>query len=86
MCCHAYAYCAGTNNARLATLLRQLATYHAKDANALFCVRIAQGITHLGKGTLTLCPFLSDRQVTSPVAIAGLLAVLVACLDVKASK
>merc|ERR1719318_135002 len=33
---------AGTNNARLAAVLRQLAQYHAKDQNNLFMVRIAQ--------------------------------------------
>jgi len=74
---------AGTNNARLAAVLRQLAQYHAKDQNNLFMVRIAQGLVHLGKGTLTLNPFHSDRQLMSPVAVAGLLAVLVAMLDVK---
>lgn len=74
---------AGTNNARLALMLRQLAQYHAKDPNNLFMVRIAQGLTHLGKGTLTLSPFHSDRQLMSPVAVAGLLATLVAFLDVK---
>jgi 26S proteasome regulatory subunit N1 len=33
---------AGTNNARLAQLLRQLAAYYHKEPNALFMVRIAQ--------------------------------------------
>merc|ERR1712045_733698 len=74
---------AGTNNARLAAVLRQLAQYHAKDQNNLFMVRIAQGLVHLGKGTLTLNPFHSDRQLMSPVAVAGLISVLVAFLDVK---
>lgn len=77
---------AGTNNARLAAMLRQLAQYHAKDPNNLFMVRIAQGLTHLGKGTLTLSPHHSDRQLMSPVALAGLMATLVAFLDVKNSK
>ncbi|KAL7991043.1 hypothetical protein Chor_014473 [Crotalus horridus] len=63
----------GTNNARLAAMLRQLAQYHAKDPNNLFMVRLAQGLTHLGKGTLTLCPYHSDRQLMSQVAVAGLL-------------
>ena len=76
----------GTNNARLATMLRQLAIYHAKDANNLFCVRIAQGLTHLSKGTLTLCPYHADRQIMNPVAVAGLLTFLVSCLDVKTSE
>ncbi|XP_015516239.1 26S proteasome non-ATPase regulatory subunit 2 [Neodiprion pinetum] len=74
---------AGTNNARLAAMLRQLAQYHAKDPNNLFMVRIAQGLTHLGKGTLTLSPYHSDRQLLSPVAVAGLLGTLVGFLDVK---
>ncbi|XP_055593587.1 26S proteasome non-ATPase regulatory subunit 2 [Uranotaenia lowii] len=74
---------AGTNNARLAAMLRQLAQYHAKDPNNLFMVRIAQGLTHLGKGTLTLSPYHSDRQLMSPVAVAGLMATLVSFLDVK---
>jgi len=74
---------AGTNNARLAAILRQLAQYHAKDQNNLFMVRIAQGLVHLGKGTLTLNPFHSDRQLMSPVAVAGLMSILVALLDVK---
>lgn len=109
----------GTNNARLAAMLRQLAQYHAKDPNNLFMVRLAQvgghikgtvcqtpvnfwvsvwaaidsvlfvlpqGLTHLGKGTLTLCPYHSDRQLMSQVAVAGLLTVLVSFLDVKNSK
>lgn len=110
----------GTNNARLAAMLRQLAQYHAKDPNNLFMVRLAQvggkhkrhsvpdtrellvmclrewlltllsvppqGLTHLGKGTLTLCPYHSDRQLMSQVAVAGLLTVLVSFLDVKNSQ
>ncbi|KRT80458.1 hypothetical protein AMK59_7583 [Oryctes borbonicus] len=74
---------AGTNNARLAAMLRQLAQFHAKDPNNLFMVRIAQGLTHLGKGTLTLSPYHSDRQLLSSVAVAGLLATLIGFLDVK---
>lgn len=74
---------AGTNNARLAAMLRQLAQYHQKDANNLFMVRLAQGLTHLGKGTLTLSPYHFDRSLLSPVSLAGLLSVMVCFLDVK---
>ncbi|KAL9904045.1 regulatory particle non-ATPase 1 [Glossina fuscipes fuscipes] len=74
---------AGTNNARLAAMLRQLAQYHSKDPSNLFMVRIAQSLTHLGKGTLTLSPYHSDRQLMNPMAVAGLLATLVSLLDVK---
>lgn len=74
---------AGTNNARLAAMLRQLAQYHSKDPNNLFMVRLAQGLVYLGKGTLTLSPYHSDRQLLSPVALAGLLSCIVGFLDVK---
>lgn len=74
---------AGTNNARLAQLLRQLASYYHRDPNALFMVRIAQGLLHMGKGTLSVNPFHTDRQVLSRVAAAGLLTVLVSLIDSK---
>ncbi|KAI9668008.1 MAG: proteasome regulatory particle base subunit [Bathelium mastoideum] len=74
---------AGTNNARLAQLLRQLASYYHRDPGALFMVRIAQGLLHMGKGTLTLNPFHTDRGVLSRVAASGLLTVLVSLIDAK---
>ncbi|KAF2451535.1 26S proteasome non-ATPase-like protein regulatory subunit 2 [Karstenula rhodostoma CBS 690.94] len=74
---------AGTNNARLAQLLRQLASYYHRDPNALFMVRIAQGLLHAGKGTLSMSPFHTDRSVLSRVAAAGLLTVLVSMIDAK---
>ncbi|PBP25633.1 proteasome/cyclosome [Diplocarpon rosae] len=74
---------AGTNNARLAQLLRQLASYYHRDQEALFMVRIAQGLLHMGKGTLSISPFHTDRQVLSRVSAAGLLTVLVAMIDAK---
>ena len=74
---------AGTNNARIAQLLRQLASYYHRDQDSLFMVRIAQGLLHMGKGTLSINPFHTDRQVLSRVAAAGLLAVLVAMIEAK---
>ncbi|CAG9936980.1 unnamed protein product [Clonostachys rosea f. rosea IK726] len=74
---------AGTNNARLAQLLRQLASYYHRDQDALFMVRIAQGLLHMGKGTLSLNPFHTDRQVLSQVAASGLLATMVAMIEPK---
>ncbi|OAA64029.1 26S proteasome regulatory subunit rpn1 [Cordyceps fumosorosea ARSEF 2679] len=74
---------AGTNNARLAQLLRQLASYYHRDQDALFMVRIAQGLLHMGKGTMSINPFHTDRQILSRVAAAGLLATIVAMIDPK---
>ncbi|GAV74064.1 PC_rep domain-containing protein [Cephalotus follicularis] len=75
---------AGTNNARIAGMLRNLSSYYYKDASLLFCVRIAQGLVHLGKGLLTLNPYHSDRFLLSPNALGGLVTILHACLDIKA--
>ncbi|XP_026667185.1 26S proteasome non-ATPase regulatory subunit 2-like [Ceratina calcarata] len=72
---------AGTNNARLATMLRQLACYHAKNPMHLFLVRISQGLVHLGKGTLSISPLRYTSKVLDRAALAGLLIVLVAFLD-----
>ncbi|KAG2494897.1 hypothetical protein HYH03_006832 [Edaphochlamys debaryana] len=76
---------AGTNNARLAGLLRGLASYYYKEPTALFLVRISQGLVHMGKGLMTLNPYHTDRQLCSGVALAGVLSVLVPCLDLKAT-
>ncbi|KAI1386428.1 26S proteasome regulatory complex, non-ATPase subcomplex, Rpn1 subunit [Hypoxylon trugodes] len=74
---------AGTNNARLAQLLRQLASYYHRDQESLFMVRIAQGLLHMGKGTMSINPFHTDRQILSRVATSGLLSILVAMIDAK---
>ncbi|KAE8539114.1 hypothetical protein D1P53_005485 [Cryptococcus gattii VGV] len=74
---------AGTNNARLAQMLRGLAVYYAKEADCLFMVRIAQGLVHMGKGTIGINPFYNDRQVMSKTAVAGLLSVLVSFTDAR---
>ncbi|SCV69211.1 BQ2448_2231 [Microbotryum intermedium] len=74
---------AGTNNARLAQMLRQLASYYAKEPDCLFMVRIAQGLVHMGKGTIGINPFHTNRTLMSPVAVAGLLATIIAFTDSK---
>jgi len=74
---------AGSNNARIAQLLRQLSSYYAKEANHLFMVRIAQGLLFMGKGLISLSPFYSDRALMQPAALCGLLTVAHASLDLK---
>lgn len=75
---------AGTNNSRVALLLRQLSTYYGKDPNnTLFVVRMAQGLLHMGKGLMTLSLQYSDRLLTSPTALAGILTIMHSCLDFK---
>ncbi|KAK2976945.1 hypothetical protein RJ640_028748 [Escallonia rubra] len=74
---------AGTNNARIAGMLRNLSSYYYKEASLLFCVRIAQGLVHMGKGLLTLAPYHSERFLLSPTALAGIVTLLHTCLDMK---
>lgn len=92
---------AGTNNARLAQMLRQLASYYAKEPDCLFIVRVSQvrlfpprpnvrdvdelkqGLVHMGKGTIGINPFHTDRSLMSPVAVAGLLSTIIAFTDAK---
>ena len=76
---------AGTNNARLVSMLRQLAGYHVKDQTTMMLVRIAQGLTHMGKGTMTLNPFHSDRQLMCPASVAALFTTCFAFLDAENS-
>jgi len=76
---------AGTNNSRIAQLLRSLASFYAKDANPLFVVRLAQGLLHAGKGLVTMAPAHSDRTLMSYPAVAGILAVVYCCLDLKST-
>jgi len=72
---------AGTNNSRIAGLLRQLSAYYSKDPDHLFTIRIAQGLLHLGKGLVSLNPFSCNGSLLSKVAIAGLLGTMHACFD-----
>lgn len=56
---------AGTNNARLAGILRNLSSYYYKDPTMLFLVRVAQGLVYMGKGLMTLNPYHTDGQLLS---------------------
>ena len=55
----------GTNNARLAGMLRNLSGYYAKEPTLLLLVRAAQGLVHMGKGLLGLAPYHTDGQLAS---------------------
>jgi len=74
---------AGTNNARLAGLLRALAQYYAKDADTLFIVRIAQGMLYMGKGLMSINPCFSDRFLMDNVGLGSIVVLLHAVLQLK---
>jgi len=74
---------AGTNNSRVAGLLRQLSEFYSKEAGHIFCVRIAQGLLHMGKGLMTINPFHSDKMLMNGPALGGVLVLLHSCFDLK---
>ena len=74
----------GTNNVRLAQMLRQLAGCYYKEPDCLLTVRIVQGLVHRGKGTIGLNLFFSARNIMSRPAVTGLLARIIAFADAKA--
>ena len=47
----------------------------------MMLLRISQGLVHMGKGTMTLNPFHSDRQLMCPAAVAALFSTCVAFID-----
>lgn len=67
-------------------MLRQLAAYHNRSQGALFMVRLAQGLIHLGRGTLTLNPLHTDKQLFCTTALGGLLITIFALMDSPNSK
>jgi 26S proteasome regulatory subunit N1 len=74
----------GTNNSRIAGILRQLSSYYSKDPAALFLVRIAQGLLHAAKGLVTMNPHYGDNKfLCNNVALSGVLTFLFSCLDMK---
>jgi 26S proteasome regulatory subunit N1 len=74
---------AGSNNSRVAGLLRQLSEFYSKEAGHVFCVRISQGLLHMGKGLMTLNPFHSDRMLMNGPALGGMLVLFHSCFDLK---
>ncbi|CRG98810.1 26S proteasome regulatory subunit RPN1, putative [Plasmodium relictum] len=76
---------AGTNNSRIAILLRQLSAFYCKDTNAIFVVRLAQGLLYMGKGLLTINPLHSNRSIINYVSLGSLLVTIHACLQLKST-
>ncbi|KAG5522687.1 hypothetical protein RHGRI_034731 [Rhododendron griersonianum] len=56
---------AGTNNATISGTLRHLSLLSNCSESALFCIRVAQGLVHLGRGLLTIAPYHSERFLLS---------------------
>ncbi|KAL7722527.1 19S cap proteasome S2 subunit [Entamoeba marina] len=64
---------AGTLATRAISLLDHLAAFFVNDAKSLYCVKIAQGLVHLGKGAIGISPVYSDKFIMDPIALTGIL-------------
>lgn len=76
---------AGTNNSRVAGILRQLSVYYSKEPSCLFLVRISQGLLHAGKGLVSMNPYYANGFLMNKTAMGGLLTLLFCCLDMKST-
>ncbi|EPY35942.1 26S proteasome regulatory subunit N1 [Strigomonas culicis] len=72
---------AGSNNARVMTKLRNLASYYHKNKINAFIVHLAMGLCSMGKGHLTVSPLLHDNTTVSPTSLVGLLGFLHSFFD-----
>jgi 26S proteasome regulatory subunit N1 len=74
---------AGTNNSRLAGLLRQLAVFHKRDKGSVLLIRLAQGLVAAGKGLVSISPLHSDRVLIRPAAVAAVLSLSLCALNLE---
>lgn len=66
---------AGTNNSRLAIMLRSLASYYSRDGHLLFGVRFAQGLLHSGKGILHASPLHAHKSLICKPSLMALISI-----------
>lgn len=81
-------FCLAPNHFSLFSSLLSLLSFHlspllSHTAVSRYVVRLAQGLLHMGKGLVTLSPMHSDRMLSSPTALAGLLTVAFLGLDIQ---
>lgn len=72
---------AGTQNSRTINVLKALAGFHKGNQSTLMLLQIAEGMTHLGQGLMTLSPTYGDSTLVHPVALGSLLTVAFACIQ-----
>lgn len=76
---------AGTNNARVATLLRNLFDYYHKENDYTYMIKIALGLVYAGKGLVSMNPYYSNDFLFSKTGFASLMIIAVTMLDMQHS-
>ena len=51
----------------------------------MFCVRIAQGLLHMGKGLISLNAYHSDKMLMSGPSLGAIMVIITSCLDLKST-
>ena len=74
---------AGSNNSRIANLLRSLAGYYESENEFVYVIKIALGLLHAGKGLVGINPFYSDGFLYSKTGYAALLILAFSMLNVQ---
>ena len=76
---------AGTNNSRIAALLRNLFDYYVGDNHYLYIIKIALGLLYTGKGLVGVNPYYSDGFLFSKTGFATIMVISMAMLDMEHS-
>lgn len=67
---------AGSNNSRVAGLLKNLGIYYEEESDFCFIIRIALGFLYMGKGTITLNQYFSNGFLFNKTGFAGIFILL----------
>lgn len=73
----------GSNNSRVAELLRNLAAYYVSENSLLFTIKVSLGLLFAGKGLVTFTPFYSDRFLYSKTGFGGIMAAIFLMFDME---
>jgi 26S proteasome regulatory subunit N1 len=72
---------AGTQNPRAVDALRRLASFHKGNPATVMFLQVAEGLTHLGQGLMTLSPTYGDSTLLHPVGLGALMTVAYGCIQ-----
>lgn len=73
----------GSNNSRIATLLRNLFDYYTGDNEYLYMIKLALGLLYAGKGLVGLNPYYSEGFLFSKTGLASLFIISMSMLDMQ---
>jgi 26S proteasome regulatory subunit N1 len=71
----------GTQNSRAIDALRRLSSFHKSNPPKVMCLQIAEGLTHLGQGLMTLSPTYGGSTLLHPVGLGRLLTLAYGCIE-----